>query len=63
MWKNNKPEGEVVIIDNGKIKKQLWEDEKPLKYLEDGETKFEKIIEIIIKEQKKKIKRAIEDDE
>ena len=64
MWKNNKPEGEVVIIDNGKIKKQLWENGKTLKYLDDGYiTKFEKIIEIIIKEQKKKVKRTIEDDE
>ena len=32
--------------------------------MEDGYiTKFEKIIEIIIKEQKKKVKRTIEDDE
>ena len=57
MWNNNKPEGEVVIIDNGKIKKQFWENGKPVKYLEEGYvTKFEKIIEKIKKEKKKKTK-------
>ena len=64
MWKNNKPEGEVAIIDNDKVKKQLWENGKPIKFLEDGyQTKFEKYIDKIIKEQKKKVKRTIEDDD
>ena len=63
MWKNNKPEGEVVIIDNENVKKQLWENGKLIKLLEDGyQTKFEKIIDKIKKEQKKKVKRTIEDD-
>ena len=64
MWKNNKPDGELVIIDDGKIKKQFWENGKPIKNLEEGyKTKFEKIIDKIIKEQKKKVKRTIEDDD
>ena len=41
IWNNNKPEGEVAIIDNGKVKKQLWKNGKPLKYLDENyKTKF-----------------------
>ena len=62
IWNNNKPEGEVAIIDNGKVKKQLWKNGKPLKYLDENyKTKFEKVINIIKKEQKNKVKLTIED--
>ena len=62
IWKNNKPEGEVVIIDDDKIKKQFWKNGKPVKYLNEGyKTKFEKIISSIKKEQKNKNKLILED--
>ena len=52
----------MVIIDNENVKKHLWENGKLIRILEDGyQTKFEKIIDKIIKEQKKKVKRTIED--
>jgi len=62
IWNHNKPEGEVAIIINGKVKKQFWKNGKPIKYLEDGyKTKFEKIINTVKKEQKNKLKNNIED--
>ena len=62
IWNHNKPEGEVAIIINGKVKKQFWKNGKPIKYLEEGyKTKFEKIINTVKKEQKNKLKNNIED--
>ena len=62
IWKHNKPEGEVAIIFNGKVKKQLWKNGKAIKYLDEGyKTKFEKIINTVKKEQKNKLKNNIED--
>ncbi len=59
-WENNKPQGDVVIIDGDKIKRQYWKNGKPIRYLEEGyKTAFEKYVDIIIKEQKKKNKKNI----
>ena len=62
IWINNKPEGEVAIIDNGKVKKQLWKNGRPIKYLEEGyKTKFESVINEIKNDKKNKIKQTIDD--
>jgi len=62
-WKNNKPEGDVIIIDGEKIKRQFWENGKPIRYLEEGyKTAFEKYVDIIFKEQKKKNKKNGENE-
>ena len=56
-WKNNKLEGDVIIIDEDKIKRQFWENGRPIRVLDDEyKTLFEKYVNIIKKEQKKKKK-------
>ena len=61
---DNKLLKEVVIIDNDKVKKQFWENGKPVRYLDEGyKTKFEKFIDKIKKDIKKNVKRTIEDDD
>ena len=60
IWKNNKPEGEVAIINNGKVRKQFWKNGKPIKYLEEGyKTKFESVINEIKNGKKNKISLVI----
>ena len=54
-WKNNKPEGDVIIIDGEKRKRQYWENGKPVRLLEEGyKTSFEKYVDLIINEHKNK---------
>ena len=54
-WKNNKPEGDVIIIDGDKKKRQFWENGKPVRTLEEGhKTSFEKYVDIIIRDYKNK---------
>ena len=54
-WKNNKPEGDVVIIDGDKIKKQFWKNGRAVKLLDNNhKTAFEKYVDMIRKERKKK---------
>ena len=49
MWKNSLLEGEVIVIDGRKIKKQLWENGKASKHLQpDKPMIFEKFVEEII---------------
>ena len=49
MWKNSLLEGEVIVLDGGKIKKQLWENGKASKHLQpDKPMIFEKFVEEII---------------
>ena len=62
-WKNNKPEGDVIIIDGDKIKRQFWENGKAVRYLEEGyKTAFEKYVDIIKKESKNKKRKIHEND-
>ena len=59
-WKRNKPEGDVIIIDGDKIKRQFWENGRPVRLLDKNyKTAFEKYADIIRKEQRKK--KRIED--
>ena len=54
-WKNNKPDGDVIIINNDYIRKQFWENGKPVRYLKEGQrTVFDKYVDIIKREHKKK---------
>ena len=56
-WNNNKPEGDVIIYDGEKIKRQFWENGRPVRYLDEGyKTAFENFVDIIIKQHKKKNK-------
>ena len=59
IWKNNKLDGDVIIIiDDDKIKRQFWDNGKPIRVLEEGyKTIFENYADIIIKEKKKKKKK------
>ena len=54
MWKNNKLYGNVLIIENGVVKKQFWEDGRAVKMLDDDyEIYFEKFVDDLITKKKK----------
>ena len=54
IWKNNKLEGNVIIIDEGKFKKQYWENGKALKSLpNDTYIFFEKYVDKYLKKSRK----------
>ena len=54
IWKNNKLEGNVIIIEDGKYKIQYWENGKAIKSLPiDTYIAFEKYIDKYLKKSKK----------
>ena len=54
IWKNNKLEGNVIIIEDGKYKKQYWEKGKALKSLSnDTYIFFEKYVDKYLKKSRK----------
>ena len=63
MWKNNKLDGNVIVIENGKYKKQFWENGKASKSLPiDAPIFFEKYMDKYIKKSKKnKTKRTLDE--
>lgn len=53
IWKSSLLNGEAIIIENNKVKKQLWEDGRPYETLpNEHKIVFEKYIEKFIKEKK-----------
>ena len=62
IWRDNKLEGNVIIIEDGKFKKQLWVNGKASKSLpHDTQIFFEKYIDKYIKKTKKsKSKKNLE---
>ena len=53
IWKNTFLSGEVIIIENNKIKKQLWEEGRPSENLpNEHKIFFEKYVDKFIKEKK-----------
>ena len=61
VWRNNKLEGKVIIIEDGKYKKQYWENGRASKNLSfDTPISFEKYVEKYIKKEKYKNSRIKE---
>ena len=63
IWKNNTLEVNVIIVEDGKFKKQYWENGKALKNLpNDTYIFFEKYVDKYIRKTKKsKSKKKLED--
>jgi hypothetical protein len=63
MWKSNKLEGNVIIIEDGKYKKQYWENGKASKSLPfDTFIFFEKYVDKYLrKTRKNKTKKKLEE--
>ena len=52
IWKNSFLEGDAIIVENDKIKKQFWEEGGPSENLpNDSKIFFEKYVDDIIKEK------------
>ena len=63
IWKNNKLDGNVIIIEDGKFKKQFWENGKASKGLPiDTPIFFEKYVDKYVKKSKKnKTKKKLDE--